>query len=124
MDLLPTLCETAGVDVDHAIEGRSILPTLMGESQGDEDRVLYWLRREGTPRFRGLCQHAVRAGDHKLLHNDPFSPLELYHLDADPLEADDRAASDPEQFARLAGLLQQETQRAGGVPWQGPDAWS
>ena len=65
MDLLPTLCEAAGCDLDHVIEGRSILPTLLGQRQDFAERVLYWVRREGSPRFLGLCQHAVRQGDLK-----------------------------------------------------------
>ena len=120
MDLFPTACEVAGVEVDHAIEGRSILPTLLGQEQDLSDRVLYWLRREGTMRFLGLCQHAVRRGDLKLLHNDPFSPLELYDLGEDPLEADDRRAAEADAFQTMTQLLQQEMHAAGGVPWQKP----
>lgn len=120
MDLFPTACEVAGVEVDHQIEGCSILPTLFGQEQDLSDRVLYWLRREGTMRFLGLCQHAVRRGDLKLLHNDPFSPLELYDLAQDPQEASDRAAVDGQTFEAMAHLLQREMHGAGGVPWQRP----
>ena len=31
MDLFPTICEAAGTDVPHPIDGRSILPTLLGK---------------------------------------------------------------------------------------------
>ena len=117
MDLLPTLCELTSVDVDHPIEGRSILPTLLGDQRDLADRVLYWVRREGTMRFLGLCQHAVRRGDLKLLHNSPFDPLELFHLGENSGEQFERASGDPESFKKMAQLLQREMQPAGAVPW-------
>ena len=119
-DLLPTVCEIAGVDVDHRIDGCSILPTLLGRDQDLSDRVVYWLRREGTARFLGLCQHAVRRGDLKLLHNDPFSPLELYDLGADPKETADLAGADADAFRQMTGVLQREMHEAGAMPWQKP----
>ena len=118
MDLFPTACEAAGVEVDHEIEGRSILPTFMGEQQDFSNRILYWVRREGTPRFLGLCQHAVRKGDFKLLHNTPFDPLELFHLGEDPREETDCSNTRGEAFTAMGKILQQEIQKAGGVLWQ------
>ena len=120
MDLFPTACEAAGSDPEHAIEGRSILPTLLGQRQDYADRVLYWVRREGSPRFLGLCQHAVRQGDLKLLHNGAFDPLELFDLGGDAKEQNDRVHSHRDEGAALAQLLQREIQKAGGVPWQHP----
>ena len=117
MDLFPTACQLAGTDVRHEIEGRSILPTLLGEEQDLEGRTLYWVRREGTPRFLGLCQHAVRRGDLKLLHNRPFEPLELFDISADPVEETD-ISQDRESYEEMARLMREEIQRAGHVPWQ------
>jgi len=47
MDLFATMCEAAGASVTHRIDGRSILPTLLGKPQSTEDRFLFWVRREG-----------------------------------------------------------------------------
>jgi len=121
MDLFPTVCEAAGVDVDHEIEGSSILPTLLAERQDLSSRILYWIRREGGidgMRFLGLCQHAVRLGDQKLMHNSPFDPLELYDLGEDPREESDRSAAQPDTVTKMAELLQHEVQQAGAIPWQ------
>ena len=118
MDLFPTACEAAALPVDHEIEGRSILPTLLGGSQDLDGRVLYWLRREGSPRFLGLCQHAVRVGDLKLLHNGAFDPLELFDLRDDPKETTDLTGEDGDDFSRMAEILQGEIQKAGSIPWQ------
>lgn len=118
MDLFPTACEAAGVPVDHAVDGSSVLPTLLGQKQNLSSRDLYWVRREGTPRFLGLCQHAVRRGDLKLLHNSPFEPLEMFDLGTDPEETTDLRDTRPGPFADMTRLLQYEMQVAGGVPWQ------
>ena len=121
MDLFPTLCEVADVPITHEIEGRSIYPTLQGERQDFSDRILYWLRREGGQQFLGQSQHAVRRGDIKLLHNRPFEPLSLYDLSSDPLETTNAAETQKAIFREMQSLLQAETQKAGGVPWQRPE---
>ena len=118
MDLFPTVCEVAGAPIPHEIEGRSIWQTLQGERQDFSDRILYWLRREGGQRFLGQCQHAVRRGDIKLLHNSPFEPLELYDLSSDPLETTNGSQTEMDLFREMSQLFQAETQQAGSVPWQ------
>ena len=119
MDLFPTVCEVAGAPINHEVEGRSIWQTLQGEQQDFSDRILYWLRREGGQRFFGQCQHAVRRGDIKLLHNRPFEPLELYDLSNDPLETTNgNPQTQIDLFREMSQLFQAETQKAGCVPWQ------
>ena len=118
MDLFPTICEVAGASIPEGIEGRSIWQTLQGEQQDFAERILYWVRREGGQQFLGQCQHAVRRGDIKLLHNSPFEPLELYNLSSDPLETTDNAQTETALFREMSQLFQAETQKAGSVPWQ------
>jgi arylsulfatase A-like enzyme len=117
MDLFPTVCEAVGIPVDHEIEGQSILPTMRGASQDFSERVYYWIRKEGGPRFLGLNQHAIRRGDVKLLHNGPFDPLELYDLGADARETRDLSKEHADLFREFSRLLQIEMQQAGRVPW-------
>ena len=111
-------CEVADVSIKHEIEGRSIWQTLQGEKQDFSDRLLYWLRREGGQQFLGHCQHAIRRGDIKLLHNRPFQPLELYDLSSDPLETTDASQTNTDLYKEMGRLFQEETQKAGSVPWQ------
>jgi arylsulfatase A-like enzyme len=120
MDLFATIAEVAGVQVEHTIEGRTILPTLLGEDQPAEQRDLFFHRREGGERYGGLTTHAVRRGDWKLLQNSPFAPLELYNLKQDPLEEHDLAASNRRVYRELLAALRLQIQRGGAVPWQRP----
>jgi arylsulfatase A-like enzyme len=120
MDLFATICEAAGVTLKHRIDGRSILPTLLGESQQPEQRDLFFHRREGGERYGGLTIHAVRRGEWKLLQNSPFAPLELYNLSQDPAEQNDLASDNRKVYRELLAALRVQFQRGGAVPWQRP----
>ncbi len=120
MDLYPTVCAAAGAPFTHCIEGRSILPTLLGEPQPLEDRILFFHRREGGDRYGGLTINAARQGPWKLLQNSPFAPLELYNLERDPLEERDLSNAERQKFRELSAALRVQVQRGGAVPWQPP----
>jgi arylsulfatase A-like enzyme len=120
MDLLPTLCAAAGIEVVHPIDGVSFLPTLRGQRRNEPQRTLFFIRREGNKRYQGQDYYAVREGDWKLVHNNPFAPLELYNLQADPTESRNLADREIAVFDRLAVQLRAHLQRAGAVPWQAP----
>lgn len=81
-------------------------------------RDLYFVRREGGPAYGGKSYEAFIRGDWKILQNDPFSPLELYHLQDDPQESRNLARTQPEKLRELSPALQFHIQRAGAVPWQ------
>ena len=116
MDLFPTVCEAAGADVAHEIDGRSILPTLLGRSQPEEDRFLFWVRREGG-HYGGRAYYAARYGDFKLVQNSPFEPLELYNLEEDPKEENPLGKNHP-MYKKLFSALRNHISQAGAVPWQ------
>jgi arylsulfatase A-like enzyme len=122
MDWFPTLCEAAHVTVEHEIEGRSIMPLLRGETPDWSERDYYWVRREGGQwgehPYWGQDYHAVRHGDLKLLHDDPFAPLELYDLGADSKEEHDLAPAGHPAMDRLRRTMQRQVQKAGAVPWR------
>jgi arylsulfatase A-like enzyme len=119
MDLFPTICAAAGVSVEHPIDGRSLLPTLLGGSQ-KFDRDLVWMRIEGRKRM-GREWYAIRRGDWKIVQEGPFSPYQLFNLREDPREETDvRGEPNDEVFTRMNASLQHHIRRAGGVPWQRP----
>jgi arylsulfatase A-like enzyme len=117
MDLFPTICEVAGVPIEHEIDGRSILPTLMGKTQPEDDRILFWVRREGGPQYGGRAYYAARQGDFKLLQNSPFEPMELYNLKDDPQEQKPLGRKHP-MYNKLFTALQGHITQAGAVSWQ------
>jgi len=117
MDIFPTICEAAGVKIDHEIDGASFLPTLLGKGQPADDRVLFWVRREGGPRYGGQAYYATRQGDFKLLQNNPFEPLKLYNLSDDPQERNPLDDKHP-MYRKLFNALQGHISQAGAVSWQ------
>ena len=122
MDLFPTACEIAGVEITHEIDGYSLLPTLKGHSQDFSSRCFYWVRREGgkwsNRTYLGNAYHGVRLGNLKLLHDDAFRPLELYDVNADPKETCDLASDRVADMNALSKHLQEQVQKGGGTPWQ------
>lgn len=122
MDLFPTFVQAAGGDLDaiDSIDGRSFLPTLLGQPQNPLRELWFFRRREGGLQYGGKTIEAVRRGDWKLLQNSPFQPLELYNLKDDPLEANNLVKSHPRIVQELDAELRKEIQRYGSVPWQKP----
>ena len=117
MDLFPTACQAAGAGVEHEIDGRSILPTLLGEPQPEEDRFLFWVRREGGGRYGGRAYYAARYGHFKLVQNNPFEPPALYNLKDDPKEETPLEKVHP-MHGKLFAALKDHIVAAGAVPWQ------
>lgn len=120
MDLFPTALEAAGIKAPSHIDGISILPSMLGRSQADVVRDHCFVRREGGIAYGGKTIEAFQRGDWKLVQNNPFAPLELYNLAADPNETTDLAAKEKKVVAELNAALRKHLQRGGAVPWQPP----
>ncbi len=122
-DTFPTFLEVAGATATDpgALDAVSLLPILRGGTI-DTPRDLYFVRREGGRAYGGKSYQALIRGDWKLMQNDPYSPLELYHLADDPGETRNLADKAPRLFNELSTALRHHIQRAGGVPWQPPVA--
>jgi arylsulfatase A-like enzyme len=84
----------------------------------DQERDLFWMRREGN-RYGGRIYYAARRGDFKLLQNSPFEPMNLYNLRDDPGESHPLPA-DHGMYNQLFRALQIHMQQAGSIPWQNP----
>lgn len=103
-DVLPTLCELAGIEAPGDIDGLSFAPVLDGRA-GEQKRhdYLYW----ELPELGG--RQAARAGKWKAVRyrvsRGPDGPAELYDLESDPGETEDLAEREPEQAARMAEIL-------------------
>jgi arylsulfatase A len=111
VDMMPTLCEIAGVSVpsDRAIDGKSLLPLLnKGEGVSPHAYVFHhWDRYFPNP----YNTWAVSDGRYKLLNNPspwPDKPMpqpepfgQLYDLRDDPGETKNLATRHPEIVSRL-----------------------
>ena len=71
MDLFPTLAAAGNAEFKHDIEGRSILPTLLGRPQtlADRDEIYMWLQ--------GGRKDALRRGDWKLVRDVPGKTVRI-----------------------------------------------
>ena len=118
MDIFPTVVEAAGSKVEHAIDGRSFLPLLLGKEQPAFDRDLFFTRREGGDRFMGECIWAMRRGDWKLVKNSPMENWELFDLSEDPEETTDLSVKNRRKYRELGAAMRVHIQRGGAIPWQ------
>lgn len=116
-DIFPTLCELTGIPVKHEIDGMSILPLLRGESLDTDNRMAYWVRREGNFRYGGMAYYASRYGDYKILQNTPWEPIQFFNLKDDP-EEQRPLQTDSDEYERLFLNLMEHIRQAGMVPWQ------
>lgn len=110
IDVLPTLCELAGVTLPPAVaeqvEGRSLVPLLTDASAAWPDRPLVthvgrWERGEAAQSAYRNCR--LREGRWSLVNtkNRPDA-WELYDIATDPAEKHDLAAAQPGVVKRLA----------------------
>jgi len=108
-DFLPTAAEIAEVKPPVGIDGISMLPTLLGQTQTNQHEFLYWEFHE-----KGSKQ-AVRMGDWKAVRLEPGKPLELYNLKTDLGETENVAAKNPKVVARIEAYL--KTARTPSERW-------
>ncbi|MBN1894043.1 arylsulfatase [bacterium] len=101
-DMMPTVCELAGIRPTENLDGISILPALTGMHQKGHE-YLYWEFSE-----RGGSQ-AILKGDLKAVRlsvtGNPEAETELYDLAADPGETRNVAALKPDAVRELEKLF-------------------
>ena len=117
-DIFPTLCDLTDVKIDHKIDGISILPILQGRSQVTDDRLVYWVRREGNFNYGGQAYYAARYKNYKLLQNTPWEPLLFFDLEADPKEENPITERSSDMYKKLFNGLMEHIRIAGATPWQ------
>jgi len=103
VDLLPTVLDLLGVEPPAGVEGRSLVPLIEGDGDGDFPHTQY--AETLAPRFsHGLGE--LRVLYHRQLKYI-FGPRpELYDLEADPDELTNLVDSDPEAAAALHRRLE------------------
>ncbi len=103
-DVMPTLCEIAGVDAPTDTDGISFLPALIGTQQTAHN-YLYW----EYPEYGG--QQAVRMGKWKGIRKDIKKGnmiIELYNLEEDIQEQNNVAEAHPEIIQQMQNIMVKE----------------
>ena len=99
-DFLPTATDVAGVTAKPpvALDGQSILPTLLGREQKPPAHLYFEFHERGF-------DQAVRFGDWKAVRLGTKKPVELYDLKSDLAESKDVAAAHPEVVKQAEALF-------------------
>jgi arylsulfatase A-like enzyme len=111
LDVAPTLLELVGAKGVGAFSGRSLVPVLRGDAEGEPERPIFLYRRKyaGGEVAEGIHargeKHGVRVGRWKLIHGPEEGTLELFDLESDPEERQNLAAREPERAAELGAML-------------------
>ena len=109
-DVLPTLCEVAGVPAPADTDGISFFPALKGRDQKNRQGYLYW----EFPEYGG--QIAIRMGNWKGLAREINERgevrFELYDLEKDPREETDLAMEYPGILSRFEAIVRKEHRQA------------
>jgi arylsulfatase A-like enzyme len=116
-DIFPTFLEIAGVTPSPGLDAVSLLPVLKGATI-TKPRDLYFVRREGGLGYGGKSYEAIIHDGWKLMQNDPYSPLELYNLNIDPLEKENLVKVRPAEVAKLLPRLRAHIRIGGASPWR------
>ena len=103
-DILPTLSEVAGVEVPGKIDGISFLPTLTGDSLGQErHQYLYWEFYEQGGR-QAVVKDNYKAVKLNVRTGTP-DPVVLYDLSEDVSESKDLASDHPDLVKEMEALM-------------------
>ena len=108
-DVLPTLCDIAGVETPKDVDGLSFLPVLMGDKMKNTKAYYYW----EFPEYYG--QQAVRMGKWKALRKNIKKgnmAIELFDLEKDIQEQNNIADQYPEVVAKIEDIFIREHKQA------------
>ncbi len=103
-DVMPTLCEVAGIDIPDHTDGISFLPEMLNQNQ-EAHEYLYW----EFPSYTG--QQAVRMGKWKAIRSNLLSrksDIKLYDLETDIQEQNDIAAQHPDVVSKIKEIMEKE----------------
>ena len=104
IDLLPTFCEIADVEIPEEVDGISFLPSIINMGEQKQHEFLYW----EFPEYNG--QQAVRWGDWKGIRKNIHEgnlEIALYHLKFDIREENNVAAQYPDIIAKIMQFMEE-----------------
>jgi arylsulfatase A-like enzyme len=98
-DFLPTALQIALREPPKNLDGLSVLPTLLGETQTNRHELFAWELHNGE------TAQAARMADWKIVRSNAGEKWELYNLINDPGETQDVADKNPGVIAKFEELL-------------------
>ena len=104
-DVLPTLCDVAGIEKPEDTDGISFLPAMLQEKDQQEHEFLYW----EFPAYGG--QQAVRMGKWKGIRKNIFKDslqVQLFNLEEDLREQNDVSDEHPEIVRQIQMIFEKE----------------
>jgi N-acetylgalactosamine-6-sulfatase len=113
VDLLPTFCAIAGVDLpdSYVPDGLNQVETLMGKAAPKRTKPLFWKIGAGWPAQKSKPDHwvayAIVDQEWKLVSNRDAGYVELYNIAADPYEKNDVKDQKPEVVKALQAKLEE-----------------
>ena len=105
-DILPTLCELANIDLNHAIHGRSLIP--LSEGKKIEEKPMYLRTRPYIdPKPDERDSVGIRTSNYKYFRSayDAKENVHLYDLKNDPYENNNIAETNKELVTQFEKLL-------------------
>ncbi len=99
-DVMPTLCEVAGVEAPKVTDGISFLPSMTGKNKQKAHDGMYWEYVRG----KGIAR-AARMGDWKVVQGKPGAPIELYNLKSDISEKKNVASEHAELVSKMTKFM-------------------
>jgi arylsulfatase A-like enzyme len=116
IDVLPTMADLLRVEIDHPLEGQSLVPFLEGKETEDRPLLAGWNRK-------GVLRFALRDGGFKLMHDtgtaakrpllDPPPAEQLFDLRHDPGELEDLTKTKTARAGAMRDALEQHLRDLG-----------
>ena len=83
IDVFPTLCDVAGVEIPESVEGTSLSGSYQGTGRWDREHIFASFVSPERHRLNIRC---IRTERRKLIHHLTTDEIELYDLENDPYE--------------------------------------
>ena len=93
IDLAPTILDLAGAPIGDHIQGRSLVPVMLGDTEGWRESIFveFYTYENPFPHLMDMDYRAIRTDRYKYIHWVRHPDLdELYDLESDPYEVENR----------------------------------
>ena len=109
MDILPTICSAAGIDIPEYVDGLNLIPLLKGENKKIQHETLIWdTGHETAVRHKNWKVRTASSDNHAKYEMVDLELGEfLYDLEQDPGETINMAEDFPDIFKKLKSIHQE-----------------